>query len=100
MQALGSYEGGKMLFIGLGTGLGSALVANGFVQPMELGHLPYKKATFEDYARAAGERATRRQRRCLQRWVPALGPGGARPDRGLADDAQTAVEAEVPLACA
>ena len=54
MQALGSYEGGKMLFIGLGTGLGSALVANGFVQPMELGHLPYKKATFEDYAGNAG----------------------------------------------
>jgi len=54
MQALGSYEGGKMLFIGLGTGLGSALVANGYVQPMELGHLPYKKATFEDYAGSAG----------------------------------------------
>jgi polyphosphate glucokinase len=54
MQALGSYEGGKMLFIGLGTGVGSALVANGFVQPMELGHLPYKKATFEDYAGSAG----------------------------------------------
>ena len=54
MQALGSYEGGKMLFIGLGTGLGSALVANGFVQPMELGHLPYKKATFENYAGSAG----------------------------------------------
>ena len=53
MQALGSYEGGKMLFIGLGTGLGSALVSNGFVQPMELGHLPYKKATFEDYAGSA-----------------------------------------------
>jgi len=54
MQALGSYEGGKMLFLGLGTGLGSALVANGFVQPMELGHLPYKKATFEDYAGSVG----------------------------------------------
>jgi polyphosphate glucokinase len=55
MQALGSYEGGgKMLFIGLGTGLGTALVANGFVLPMELGHLPYKKATFEDYAGEAG----------------------------------------------
>jgi polyphosphate glucokinase len=54
MQALGSYEGGRMLFLGLGTGLGSALVANGFVQPMELGHLPYKKATFEDYVGTAG----------------------------------------------
>ena len=54
MQALGSYEGGRMLFLGLGTGLGSALVANEFVQPMELGHLPYKKATFEDYIGSAG----------------------------------------------
>jgi len=49
MQALGSYEGGKMLFLGLGTGLGSALVSEGLVQPMELGHLPYRKRTFEDY---------------------------------------------------
>jgi polyphosphate glucokinase len=49
MQALGSYEGGRMLFLGLGTGLGSALVAGGLVQPMELGHLPYGKKTFEDY---------------------------------------------------
>jgi polyphosphate glucokinase len=49
MQALGSYDAGKMLFLGLGTGLGSALVNGGVVQPMELGHLPYRKATFEDY---------------------------------------------------
>ena len=65
MQALGSYDGGRMLFIGLGTGLGSALVANGFVQPMELGHLPYRKATFEDYAGTAGleKRGKKRWRR-------------------------------------
>ena len=49
MQALGSYKGGKMLFLGLGTGLGSTLVCEGIVQPMELGHLPYKKGTYEDY---------------------------------------------------
>ena len=49
MQALGSYDNGKMLFLGLGTGLGSALVADGYVQPMELGHLPFRKKTFEDY---------------------------------------------------
>lgn len=49
MQALGSYKGGKMLFLGLGTGLGSALVVNGIVEPMELGHLPYKKGTYESY---------------------------------------------------
>ncbi|MGA3065364.1 MAG: ROK family protein [Tepidisphaeraceae bacterium] len=49
MQALGSYRGGKMLFLGLGTGLGSAMVAEGILEPLELGHLPYKDATFEDY---------------------------------------------------
>src|SRR5580765_7875646 len=54
MQALGSYKGGKMLFLGLGTGLGSAMVVDGIVEPMELGHLPYKKATFEDYVGIRG----------------------------------------------
>src|SRR5256885_6995064 len=54
MQALGSYKRGKMLFLGLGTGLGSALIADGIVEPMELGHLPYKKATFEDYVGIRG----------------------------------------------
>ncbi len=49
MQALGSYQGGKLLFLGLGTGLGSAMVADGMVIPMELAHLPYKKGTYEDY---------------------------------------------------
>ena len=49
MQALGSYRKGKMLFLGLGTGLGTALVVDGVVEPMELGHLPYKKGTYEDY---------------------------------------------------
>jgi predicted NBD/HSP70 family sugar kinase len=54
IQALGSYEGGTMLFLGLGTGLGSALVTTGIVQPMELGHMPFRKATFEDYVGSAG----------------------------------------------
>ena len=54
MQALGSYKGGKMLFLGLGTGLGSALIVNGIVEPMELGHLPYRKATYEDYVGSRG----------------------------------------------
>ena len=50
MQAIGSYEGGRMLFLGLGTGLGSALIVNGVLEPMELAHLPYKKGgTYEDY---------------------------------------------------
>jgi predicted NBD/HSP70 family sugar kinase len=55
MQALGSYEGGRMLFLGLGTGLGTTLIYNDFIVPMELGHLPYKKGlSFEDYVGQAG----------------------------------------------
>jgi polyphosphate glucokinase len=54
MQALGSYRGGKMLFLGLGTGLGSTMIVDGIVEPMELGHLPYKKGTYEDYIGQAG----------------------------------------------
>ncbi|MBZ9770682.1 ROK family protein [Mesorhizobium sp. CA6] len=54
MQAIGSYDGGRMLFLGLGTGLGAAMIIKNVGQPMELAHLPYKKgATFEDYV---GER--------------------------------------------
>ncbi|TIR20679.1 MAG: ROK family protein [Mesorhizobium sp.] len=54
MQAIGSYDGGRMLFLGLGTGLGAAMIIRNVGQPMELAHLPYKKgATFEDYV---GER--------------------------------------------
>lgn len=55
MQALGSYEGGRMLFLGLGTGLGSALIVDKVIMPMELAHLPYRKGrTFEDYVGLRG----------------------------------------------
>lgn len=57
MQALGSYREGRMLFLGLGTGLGSAMIVDGVVEPMELAHLPYRKATFEDYV---GEKGLKR----------------------------------------
>jgi len=58
MQALGNYQGGRLLFLGLGTGLGSALIVDGNLEPMELGHLPYKKGrTYEDYV---GERGLKR----------------------------------------
>ena len=54
MQAIGSYEGGKMLFLGLGTGLGSAMIADGVLEPMELAHLPYRHGkTFEQCVGAA-----------------------------------------------
>ena len=63
MQALGSYRGGKMLFLGLGTGLGSALIADGVIEPMELGHLPYRKGTYEEYV---GQRGL--EKRGKKRW--------------------------------
>lgn len=58
MQALGSYRQGRMLFLGLGTGLGTTLIVGGVVLPMELAHLPYRKKTFEDYV---GELALERR---------------------------------------
>ena len=57
MQALGSYDGGRMLFLGLGTGLGTTLVIDGVVVGMEVQHMPYKKGTYEDYV---GERGLER----------------------------------------
>ncbi|MGZ4333828.1 MAG: ROK family protein [Gaiellaceae bacterium] len=57
MQAVGSYQGRRMLFLGLGTGLGSALIVDGVIEPLELGHLPFRKKTFEDYV---GERGLKK----------------------------------------
>jgi polyphosphate glucokinase len=80
MQALGSYRRGKMLFLGLGTGLGSTLIADGIIEPMELGHLPYKKGTYEDYVGMRGlqKRGKKKWRRnvadVVTRLVTALEP--------------------------
>lgn len=80
MQALGSYRRGKMLFLGLGTGLGSTMIADGIVEPMELGHLPYKKGTYEDYVGTRGlkKRGKKKWRRSvadvISRLVAALEP--------------------------
>ncbi len=80
MQALGSYRHGKMLFLGLGTGLGSALIADGVIVPMELAHLPYKKSTFEDYVGVRGLKKYGRKKwrhhvkDVVQRLVAALEP--------------------------
>jgi predicted NBD/HSP70 family sugar kinase len=69
MQAIGSYRGGRMLFLGLGTGLGATLIIDGVVEPTEIGHMPYRKGrSFEDYL---GERG--RRRLGTRRWRAAVG---------------------------
>lgn len=67
MQALGGYEGGRMLFLGVGTGLGSAMIVDGILEPMELAHLPFRKATFEDYVGRRGK-----EKLGLKRWRKAV----------------------------
>ena len=62
MQGIGSYRGGTMLFLGLGTGLGTAMIINGHIVPMELGHFPYRKLTIEEYLGTAGVEALGRSR--------------------------------------
>lgn len=80
MQALGSYNGGSMLFLGLGTGLGSAMIVDGIIEPMELAHLPYRKHTYEYYVGQRGlERAGKKRWRgyiadVVARLVDALEP--------------------------
>jgi polyphosphate glucokinase len=81
MQAFGSYEGGRMLFLGLGTGLGSTMILEGTIAPMELGHLPFRKATFEDYV---GERG--RERLGHKRWRKAVVDTIERLTAGLLPD--------------
>jgi len=80
MQALGSYKGGKMLFLGLGTGLGTTMICDGIIEPMELAHLPYKKGTYEDYVgeRSLEKRGKKKWRRhvtdVVERLIAALEP--------------------------
>jgi polyphosphate glucokinase len=107
MQALGSYSGGRMLFLGLGTGLGSALIVDGVLEPMELAHLPYKSGkTYEDYVGLRGLRrlgkkkwarrvndAVQQLKTALQAEYVVLGGGNAKllkklpPDTGLGNNA-------------
>jgi polyphosphate glucokinase len=82
MQALGSYDGGRMLFLGLGTGLGSAFIIDRIIAPMELAHLPYKKGrTFEDYV---GQRGLKKFGR--KKWQAAVEDVTARLKAALVAD--------------
>jgi polyphosphate glucokinase len=100
MQALGSYESGTMLFLGLGTGLGSALVVEGVVVPMELAHLPYKKGTYEHYlgksglARLGKKKWRQQVNSCVAQFIAAL-----QLDDVVIGGGQVKVLKELPAGC-
>jgi len=100
MQALGSYKGGKMLFLGLGTGLGSTMIIDGEVQPMELAHLPYKKATFEDYvgARALERVGKKKWRKNVEEVIAAL-EAALEPEDVVLGGGNVKVLKELPEGC-
>jgi polyphosphate glucokinase len=100
MQALGSYKGGEMLFVGLGTSLGSAVIAENVVVPMELGHLSYKNGTYQDYL---GVRALERLGK--KKWQKHVSYGVARliealhPDDVVVGGGNVRKLEELPLGC-
>ena len=100
MQALGSYKSGIMLFLGLGTGLGSALVVDGILEPMELGHLPYKKGTYEDYVGLRGleKRGTKKWRKDVADVVARL-TAALEPDEVVLGGGNTKKLKKLPLGC-
>jgi polyphosphate glucokinase len=100
MQALGSYRGGKMLFLGFGTGLGTAMIVDGVVEPMELGHLPYRKATYEDYVGLRGlKRLGKKKWREHVNDVIALLSGALEPDDIVLGGGNAKKLTSLPLPC-
>lgn len=100
MQALGSYKGGKLLFLGLGTGLGSAMILDGIIQPLELAHLPYKKYEYEYYVGRVGlkrdgkHKWRRNVREVVARLIAAL-----QPDDVVLGGGNIKHLAKLPLGC-
>ena len=100
MQAIGSYKRGKLLFLGLGTGLGSTLVVDGIIEPMELSQLPYKKGTYEDYVGVRG--LTKHGQKKWQRYVAdvvAQLTGALEPDDVVLGGGNAKKLAELPPGC-
>ncbi len=100
MQALGSYDGGTMLFLGLGTGLGTTLIVDGVVVPMELAHLPYRKATYEDYVgvRAIERLGKKKWRKAVEDVVERL-TAAFRPDDVVLGGGNSRHLKELPPGC-
>ena len=100
MQALGSYKGGKLLFLGLGTGLGSAMILDGIIQPLELAHLPYKKHEYEYYVGKCGlkREGKRKWRRYVEDVVAKL-IAALQPDDVVLGGGNVKHLAELPAGC-
>ncbi len=100
MQALGGYQGGKMLFLGFGTGLGTTLIVDGIVEPLELGHLPFRKATYEDYVGLRGlERLGKRKWRERVAEVIAQLSAALEPDEIVLGGGNARLLKELPPHC-
>ncbi len=100
MQALGSYKGGRMLFLGLGTGLGSTFIVDGILEPMELGHLPYKKGTYEDYLGVRGfKRLGKKKWRKHVFEIVSLLTAALEPDEVVLGGGNVANLAQLPPGC-
>jgi Transcriptional regulator/sugar kinase len=100
MQALGSYNGGTMLFLGLGTGLGSALIVDGSVLAMELAHLPYKRGSYEDYVGIRGlEKHGKKKWRRLVADVVEILMDALRPEEVVLGGGNVKKLKELPLHC-
>ena len=100
MQALGSYAGRTMLFLGLGTGLGSTMIVDGIIEPMELGHLPYRKGTYEDYVGLRGleKRGKKKWRRHVAKVVGQL-TAALEPDDIVLGGGNVKKLKELPTGC-
>lgn len=100
MQALGSYEGKKLLFLGLGTGLGTAMVMNHAVVPIEGGHLPYKKATFETYVGKAylNEKGPKKWEKHVHKTIEILADA-LQPDDIVLGGGNSKLLTEIPEGC-
>jgi polyphosphate glucokinase len=100
LQALGSYDGGRLLFLGLGTGLGSAMIVDGHIEPMELGHLPYRSKTYEDYVGRRGlKRMGKKKWRRHVTGVVGLLSAALRPDYVVLGGGNARKLKELPPGC-
>ena len=100
MQALGDYQGGRMLFLGLGTGLGATIIEEGVIVPLEIAHLPYKKSTFENYVgkKAIEKRGKKKWRKEVKKIIEIF-RAALEPEEIVIGGGNACLIEEVPISC-